>query len=530
MSRDPFVSDSASLSNIANGMTTENNVNADNAKEVGEHILETMLGKSVSEHTFKRKDQVVTMGVKQSLTVNGESISVDPQLLFQRLVTAARDVTEDMRDLFRYELCGHPSSLFEPSGLMRPAVKAALSDALWTMARCADTPLPKVDENKLFVLDGGSLLHRLPWPRGSTFGGLCALYVDFVQRNYTPSIIVFDGYGNGPSTKDMAHLRRSGGVGNTVNFHADMVLSSRKDEFLSNPVNKQRFIIMLSDMLVANGHKTIHSQNDADLLIVETAIRRAADQPVVVIGEDTDLLILLCHHVNQALNTVIFRSDAKFMSRKQRVWDIQRLQQALGGEVCQALPFMHAITGCDTTSRLFGVGKGILTLKKLQEARIFTEAVDVFSKRTATVEEVVSAGERAIASLYNGNPTDTLDELRFRKFSERVALSTGFVHVHTLPPTSDASKYHSMRTFIQVQQWIHSDCDLDPNDWGWRVRDDRFEPCMADLPPAPDALLLVIRCNCGTDCDSRRCSCKNMDWPARLRVVPVEVLRAQTLR
>ena len=120
----------------------------------------------------------------------------------------------------------------------------------------------------------------------------------------------------------------------------------------------------------------------------------------------------------------------------------------------------------------------------------------------------MSAGERAIVSLYNGNPTDTLDELRFRKFSERVVLSTGFVYVHTLPPTSDASKYHSMRTFIQVQQWIHSDCDLDPNDWGWRVRDDRFEPCMADLPPAPDALLQIIRCNCRTDCDSRRCSCK----------------------
>jgi hypothetical protein len=27
-------------------------------------------------------------------------------------------------------------------------------------------------------------------------------------------------------------------------------------------------------------------------------------------------------------------------------------------EICKVMPFIHAITGCDTTSKLFGVGKG----------------------------------------------------------------------------------------------------------------------------------------------------------------------------
>ena len=265
---------------------------------------------------------------------------------------------------------------------------------------------------------------------------------------------------------------------------------------------------MLSDMLLANGHPTLHSQNDADLLIVQTAIRRAADQPVVVIGEDTDLLILLCHHVSSDLNNIIFKSDSRLKSKKQRVWDIQWLQQALGEDVSQALLFVHAITGCDTTSRLFGVGKGTPTLKKLKAGNTFHETAEVFQKRTATVEEVVSAGEKAVIAMYNGSPTDTLDELRYKKFTEKVALSTSFVQVHSLPPTSDACKYHSMRTYLQVQQWLHPDCNLNPEDWGWRVHDDRFEPCMADLPPAPDALLQIIRCSCKTDCDSRRCSCK----------------------
>ena len=37
---------------------------------------------------------------------------------------------------------------------------------------------------------------------------------------------------------------------------------------------------------------------------------------------------------------------------------------------------------------------------------------------------------------------------------------------------------------------------------------DCLVPVMTHLPPAPDALLRVIRCNCSTDCSSLRCSCR----------------------
>lgn len=86
---------------------------------------------------------------------------------------------------------------------MRPAVKANLANALRTTAKCNDMSLPRLDRTTTFVLDGRSLLNRLQWPRRSTFGGICAMYVNFVQQNYMQSIIEFDGYGNDPSTKDM---------------------------------------------------------------------------------------------------------------------------------------------------------------------------------------------------------------------------------------------------------------------------------------------------------------------------------------
>ena len=33
-------------------------------------------------------------------------------------------------------------------------------------------------------------------------------------------------------------------------------------------------------------------------------------------------------------------------------------------------------------------------------------------------------------------------------------------------------------------------------------------PVLTDLPPAPDELLKIVRCNCHTDYSSMRCTCK----------------------
>ena len=80
--------------------------------------------------------------------------------------------------------------------------------------------------------------------------------------------------------------------------------------------------------------------------------------------------------------------------------------------------------------------------------------------------------------------------------------------LHSLPPTSAAASYHSAWVYLQVQQCMGKGEDLDPEEWGWlRVRN-RLEPRMTDLPPAPEALLKVVRCTCKHDCDTQRCSFK----------------------
>ena len=56
-----------------------------------------------------------------------------------------------------------------------------------------------------YVLDGGALLHRVPWTQGSTYESVGHLYVRYLTQKYGAAAIVFDGYNDDPTTKDATH-------------------------------------------------------------------------------------------------------------------------------------------------------------------------------------------------------------------------------------------------------------------------------------------------------------------------------------
>ncbi len=153
---------------------------------------------------------------------------------------------------------------------------------------------------------------------------------------------------------------------------------------------------------------------------------------------------------------------------------------------------MHAVLGCDTTSRLFGIGKGTA----LKSSGHFREQAKVFNE-SASSQDIIAAGEQVLVSIYNGKPGEILDSLRYKRFCEKVATNTTQVQPQTLPA---AAKYHSLRVYLQIQQWKGQ--ELQP---GWRVCEGGLMPMHTDLP---DELLRIIRCNCQTDCGSMRCTCK----------------------
>ncbi len=128
--RDPFSSEDSSLRSIETGVTAGDAVNVEKEKAVGIKILESMEEVNVSDYTFKKASQVVTMDSKVNSQGEKGLHAADPQLLFQRLLTAAH-ASENTADVFKHELCNNPSSLFDASGMLQEADKSIFANAMW---------------------------------------------------------------------------------------------------------------------------------------------------------------------------------------------------------------------------------------------------------------------------------------------------------------------------------------------------------------------------------------------------------------
>ena len=108
-------------------------------------------------------------------------MNIDPQLLFQRPLTV-RERCDNATPPFQYELCTYPAALFESSSLPMQPNKAVLADYL-CKSMIEEQRNPSGDVPSFF--DGGALLHRVPWPRCSTYESVSHhLYVRYVTQKY----------------------------------------------------------------------------------------------------------------------------------------------------------------------------------------------------------------------------------------------------------------------------------------------------------------------------------------------------------
>ena len=102
---------------------------------------------------------LTTLDTKSVVKIEGITVQIDPQLLFQRLTLAAK-AAGSIEDAFKYELCSYPPALYDSSLMLRQSQKSVLANAMWNTLSL-DTP--KIPGDVRFELDGGSLLQRMPW-------------------------------------------------------------------------------------------------------------------------------------------------------------------------------------------------------------------------------------------------------------------------------------------------------------------------------------------------------------------------------
>ena len=206
-----------------------------------------------------------------------------------------------MEEVLEYELSPFPPALFEASYVLKKPDKVQLAKAIadYACSLSNKAVTNNVIKTDCYALDGGSLIHRVPWKKGSTYGDIVNTYVEFTCKNYGQATVVFDGYLDLSSVKDCAHDRRRTKHHPNISVSLEAVFDGKKDDFLSNNHNKQKLIDLISNKLKENSCIVINSCGDADCDIMRAAIDASQTQSTTLIAEDTDLLILLLYHLDQ---------------------------------------------------------------------------------------------------------------------------------------------------------------------------------------------------------------------------------------
>jgi len=142
--------------------------------------------------------------------------------------------------------------------------------------------LPETD---CYVLHGGSLLHRLPWKTGDSYGAIAECYGDFTVRHYGQATVVFDGHRERPSIKDNTHQTWEKNMNPIVSFTAETQFSGKKEDFLSHHENKADMYALISKGLTERGCHIIQSPGDADVDIVRATVERSRLCTTTLVGE-----------------------------------------------------------------------------------------------------------------------------------------------------------------------------------------------------------------------------------------------------
>ncbi|KAF0711628.1 Uncharacterized protein FWK35_00035130 [Aphis craccivora] len=337
---------------------------------------------------------------------------------------------DELEQFFEYELALYPLSLFDAID-MRKTQKLAIYDFF----KCVNIDIDH--KNTTYIIDGGYLLHRVVWDQEETFDFIFDKYVHYIHKHLGCNVIVvFDGFNDYRKiTIAVEQNRQTTKINSSCDIIFDrfMTVPTNQQQFLANTHNKSRFISILSEKLTTANIFVKQANNDADVLIIETALEQSNTNKTIVVGEDVDLLIILISRT-PIDNMIYFLKPGKGQTETK----IYSSQSLTSYSKCQAhILFLHAITGCDTTSALYQRGK-TKVFQSFEKCQDLFDCAEVFKKINSSPDIILT------------------NEI--------------------------------------LQVWLGN--ELNPEDWGWVFKDNGLEPIQTLLPPALEKLLNTIFCNC----------------------------------
>jgi len=212
--------------------------------------------------------------------------------------------------------------------------------------------------------------------------------------------------------------------------------------------------------------KCDHEEADDRIMFhVNHAVTVDKFRRVIVASADTDVFICLVYHFIQWVHfgmKELWVLCGKGSST--RAIPVHDVVSGIDSSVAESLPAIHALSGCDSTSK---IGTKKSALKTAQALRC--EQVLSFAKAPIMDGMIRSAEKYLVACISSDNTVGTFDKLRYNIYHKK----TFQLDLEKLPCTSASVHLHIKRAYLQCYRWLHApyleNVPLDPTEYGYTL-------------------------------------------------------------
>ena len=424
---------------------------------------------------------------------------------------------DNIKEFMSHENARDPPSLAD-RGVLRTGMKSDILD-------CLEAPKVINDEARqstLVILDMAAIVHMIPPTRAATFNEYVTLHVvPYIKHVSHPAATrtdaIWDRYPRN-NIKSQTHSRRGTGPRTELGTDGDSPIPRRDWQlYLANIENKEELFAYISEklsrrdllgdiLLVSTFEDTALTNQPYDTSRLEPSNHIEADTRIflhlsdaALAGHtkacirtvDSDIVVLAIgffHEIGTLTQLWIGFGKGKHY----REIPIHEICNRLGRDVCRALPLFHALSGCDTTSQLLGIGKKTAWDRWTCMPEITQVLLSVLDNpESFTLNSLgMSSLERFCVIMYSKScSSQTLNDARLKLFSN------GTKTLDTLPPTSAAYFQHVRRSILQAcyfwkQSLLSMQVIPDYASWGWKYdgKHKTMGTILGHTPCCPDSL------------------------------------------
>lgn len=296
-----------------------------------------------------------------------------------------------------------------------------------------------------------------------------------------------------------------------------------------------RLVVTYSGLISINEPHTLphdfstHNHEEADTqipLLLLHSLSLSTYKHVDVYSPDTDVLVLLMDLASRgntgALTNIIMHAGKESAPKP---IDIMDRVQIIGRRKSQAMVGLHTYTGEDHVNKYVGISKTAwckIFFNTLDSDDPIVQAfcnLGSFTPDQCALEtngqlkEVVKPLERFICMGYDDNGPFTLPELRWKLWSTKSKEAENLPPCRaTLSPLIQRTNYVSSvyKSYNQTHPVLP---ELTESGWTRDVTTNVLLPVYCLLPPAPAAILELVKCGCDGDCSNRMCTCFRSNVP-----------------